>query len=96
MTRNYFKAGSRLFFFAAHDESDTIAAYLRARALGPDVSVFAAPTWRGPWDVCPLVGQRSRSSILVDIAYASDNGDIERLELELGSLPSTHVLQAQA
>lgn len=83
MLNNYFVAGGLYFFFNSSDRPGTQKAFDLARAAGPRVAVYTVPKNPGPWDRIGLVGHRSRSEILKDLAGSTAPLAIDFLREEL-------------
>lgn len=88
MTSNYFKTSEgALFFFVDTVQESAVDAFVRASARSSGVpSVFRAVPIPGPWDVCGIIGHRSRKAILQDLAIEMDSEELNRLHSELTAL----------
>jgi hypothetical protein len=85
-SRNYFKTKSGQIFFFTQGVPESIEdAYVAAYLTTERISIYKAATVAGPWDALPIIGHRTRSEILRDMAAESDEDKLEVLADELDS-----------
>ncbi len=81
--RNYLKAGTKFFFFAANSPESAQDAFDRARLEGKPLSIFNVTPFAGPWDRVNIIGHRSRADILQDLGRTNDDDNRFWLSEEL-------------